>query len=198
VRRPENSRGQLAGTTRSPFTASATASGTEISSMGTGRKSPASSSGSPGISHARISTAGRTVSLAKRTPATSADCARDSPVADRTGAARGAADGGPPSAVGRRHRRAGAVSARPTRSAIAVKPRRPPMAASFSAGWAAFGDCAALADWAGPADCAALGDCVGPIAGSCSAGCPPPLCAASACLGTEALTAGATSSAGLS
>ena len=51
-RPPDSSRGQLAGTTRRPLTMRAAASDTEIRVMGKGRKCPASSSGTPGISHA--------------------------------------------------------------------------------------------------------------------------------------------------
>ena len=72
-RPPDMSRGQLAGTTRKPMTMMAAASDTEIRVMGMGRKCPASSSGTPGISHASSSTAGSTVSRASTVPAMSAD-----------------------------------------------------------------------------------------------------------------------------
>ena len=64
-------RGQVAGTSRSPLTVRAAASGTEMSSIGTGRKLPPSSNGSPGSSHAAMRIAGSAVSRASAEPAAS-------------------------------------------------------------------------------------------------------------------------------
>ena len=61
-------RGQRAGTVRRPPEARATTSGPAMSSIGTGRNTPASNSGIPGSSQAMTRIAGRTAILANVLP----------------------------------------------------------------------------------------------------------------------------------
>ncbi len=65
---PTSNLGQRAGTLRSPPAVRATASGAAMSSIGNGRNTRASSSGSPGSSQAMTRIAGSTVILAKLVP----------------------------------------------------------------------------------------------------------------------------------
>src|ERR1022692_1577401 len=88
---PGSTVGQRQGTRCSVLTASAVSSGAPISSMGTGRNSPAISNGRPGSSQATIAIAGANVSLANPRPTASPAPAN---LADLAGpaVARGPAD----------------------------------------------------------------------------------------------------------
>ena len=86
--------GQAEGSSRRTMTASATASGTEMTIMGMPANRPASSSGRPGMSQAITSTAGKTVTAANSTPGTRCQVARRRGAGGRS-ASRAALRGAP-------------------------------------------------------------------------------------------------------